>query len=445
MTSKTSQLTISELGHYAKQYARTLNLDAIEIAISEESGYSIEVRKQNLDALSYQHDQHVGLTVYKNQAKGQVSGCGLTKEVITRLIDKAADIAKYTQADPCSGLAPRELLCNRVKDLSLYHPWDISVDAAIEKAKQLEQLTLDQDPRIKQVEQAWLNKFEGEGIYFNSEMDVPLIQPKTNVSWGVSVIAEANNQMEQAYDYSAARDATDLLSAERIAKKAVDKAVSRLGAKSLSSRTAPVIFAPSVAKTLWGLLFSAISGRSIYQQSSFLTDHLGKAILPEGFSLGQDPFIQKAMGSGSFESDGVQTKAMNYIEDGILQSYVLSQYSANRLGLVTTGNCGGLYNASPQGPNDTFQNLVKKMNTGLLVTDFMGQGVDLSSGSFSKGINGFWIENGVIQFPVHHTSIAGNLQDIYKGIIAIANDDMDTKGSLRTGSLWLNQISISGM
>lgn len=442
---KTIEPNIQQLCEFAKQQAKQQNLDAIEISISQESGYGIEVRKQNLDALSYHHNQHIGLTVYKDQASGQVSGCALTQEAIARLIEKAADIAKYTQPDPAAGLALKELLCKKVENLSLYHPSTLSTEAAIEQAKQLEQLALEKDARIKQVEQAWLNTNDAEDVYFNSAMDAPLIQPRTYTSLGLSVIAEAEDQMEQAYEYAIARDTSDLPSLDFLANKAVEKAVAKLGAKSLTNRTAPVIFMPSVAKQLWGLLFSAISGRAIYQQSSFLTDHLGKAILPAGFSLGQDPFIKKAMGSGCFDDDGVQTKAMNYIEDGVLQSYVLSQYSANRLGLQTTGNCGGLFNAAPQGPNDSFANLLKQMHTGLLVTSFMGQGVDLSTGSFSKGINGFWVENGEIQFPVHHTSIAGNLKDIYQNIIAMGNDDIDTKGSLRAGSLLANPLNISGI
>jgi len=441
---KKNQAKIAELCSFAKQYAQTLNLDAIEISISQDSGYAIEVRKQSLDSLNYHHSQHIGITVYKAQAKGQVSGCALTKESISRLLEKAADIAQYTQPDPASGLAPKELLCKQAQDLSLYHPWDISVEDAVDKAKNLEQLALDQDLRIKQVEQAWLNKYEGEDVYFNSEMDTPLFQPRSNASYGVSVIAQANEQMEQGYEYSIARDASELITAENIAKKAVEKATSMLGAQSLTSRTCPVIFMPAVAKNIWGLLLSAISGRSIYQQSSFLTDSLGKLILPNEFSIGQDPFIQKAMGSSSFDDDGVQTQKINYIEDGLLQSYILSQYSANRLGLTTTGNCGGVFNVAPQGPNDSFKNLIQQMNTGLLVTSFMGQGVDLCSGSFSKGINGFWVENGEIQYPVHHTGIAGNLQQMYQNIIAMGHDDIDTNGSLRTGSILLSEIAISG-
>ena len=443
--SQNNKINIAELCNFAKRETKSLGLDAIEISISQDTGYAIEVRKQSLDTLSYHHNQHIGITVYKNQAKGEVSGCTLTQEALIGLIQKAADIAKYTQSDSSAGLAPKELLCRKVHDLSLYHPWDISVTDAIEKTKQLEQYALDGGSRIKQVEQAWLNKYEGEDVYFNSELDQPLVQLKSNASMGVSVIAQLDDQMEQAYEYSLARDARDLLCSKSIAKKAVEKAVSRLGAKSLSSRTSSVIFMPSAAKTLWSLLFSAMSGRSIYQQSSFLTGFLGKSILPLGFSLGQNPLIQKAMGSSSFDQDGVQTKQMNYIEDGVLQSYMLSQYSANRLGLKTTGNSGGYFNAAPQGPCDTFENCVKKMNTGLLVSDFMGQGVDLSSGSFSKAVNGFWVENGVIQYPVHHTSVAGNLKQMYENIIAISTDDIDTKGSLRTGSIFVDQLSICGL
>lgn len=443
--SQNHAIDLIDLCQLAKKQARLLGLDAIEISISQDTGYAIEVRKQSLDSLSHQYNQHIGLTVYKNQAKGEVSGCDLTKDTVFRLLEKAADIATYTQTDPAAGLAPKTLLCKQVQELSLCHPCKISVDQAIEQAKALEQLALDKDSRISQVEQAWFNTYEGRDIYFNSECDQPLIQPKSNVSMGVSVIAHSSDQMEQAYAYSLVRDARDLDSNDNLSKKAVEKAVAKLGAKSLTNRTCPVIFMPSAAKTLWSLLLSAISGRSIYQQSSFLTDCLGQSVLPVGFSIGQNPFIEKAMGSASFDQDGVRTQKMNYIEDGILKSYLLSQYSANRLGLVTTGNCGGYFNVTPQGPGDTFENLVKKMNTGLLVSDFMGQGVDLSSGSFSKGINGFWVENGVIQFPVHHTSVAGNLKEMYHRIIAIGLDDMDTRSSLRTGSLWVDQLSICGM
>jgi PmbA protein len=443
--SQDPTIALTDLCQMGKEHARLLGLDAIEISISQDTGYSIEVRKQSLDALSHQHNQHIGLTVYKNQAKGEVSGCAQTKEALIRLIEKASDIATYTKPDPAAGLAPKALLCKQVQDLSLYHAWDMPVNVAIDKAKELEQFAMDADSRIQQVEQAWINTYEGEDIYFNTECDHPLVQRKSNVSMGVSVIAHASNQMEQSYEYALVRDGSDLPTAESIAKKAVEKAVAKLGARSLSNRVCPVLFMPSAAKTLWSLLLSAISGRSIYQQSSFLTNFLGQSVLPLGFSLGQDPFIPKAMGSASFDQDGVQTQQMNYIEDGILQSYLLSQYSANRLGLVTTGNSGGYFNMSPQGPHDTFTSLVRQMQTGLLVSDFMGQGVDLSSGSFSKGINGFWVENGVIQYPVHHTSIAGNLKDMFEQIIAIASDDIDTRGSLRTGSVWIDQLSISGV
>jgi PmbA protein len=439
------QELITQLCQSAKQKAKHLGLDAIELSLYNHEGFSLEVRQQELDALSHHNSQSVTVTVYHQSAKGRASGSQLTELAMHQLVEKAADIAKVTQPDPAAGLAPTDLLATDLQDLSLYHPWDISIAQATTLAVDCEAQALALDPRLKQVEQAWVDAHKVHRYYSNSAMDRVLHQKRSSSTIGLSVIAEANDEMVREHAYTTARDPNDLKTTVSIAKEAVDKTVSQLGARSLSNRQAPILFMPEVAKSLWGLLVHALSGRAIYQESSFLTGAIGKMILPANFSLGQNPYLLKGMGSTCFDDDGVQTRVIDYIKDGILDSYILSQYSANRLAMSTTGNCGGVFNLAPSGPSLPFADLVKQLDTGLIVTEMMGQGVDLATGSFSKGVNGFWVENGVIQHPVHQTSIAGNLSDMLKNIIALADDDIDQRGAIQSGSMLLDVMAISGV
>jgi PmbA protein len=257
------------------------------------------------------------------------------------------------------------------------------------------------------------------------------------------VIGQRGEEMQRDYWYSVARNANDLEQAAAIGEKAAMRTLRRLGGRSLSSRVAPVLYAPEMAASLLGALMGAISGSSLYRKSSFLLDSLDKQILPDFIHIHEQPYLKKALGSAAFDGEGVATKTRDIVSDGILRSYLLSTYSARKLGMQSTGNASGVHNLTIDSGTDDFEAMLKRLNTGLLVTELMGQGVNRVTGDYSRGAAGFWVENGQIQYPVEEITIAGNLKEMFKNIVAVGND-VDTRGNTRTGSILIEQMSIAG-
>jgi PmbA protein len=338
-------------------------------------------------------------------------------------------------------LAEKELLAFDYSDLDLDHPWDINTEEAMELAIRCENLAL-QDKRITNSEGVSLTNHRGLHIYANSHGFIGS-ELATEQSMNCVLIAQENGHMHRDFDYTISRKATDLMPLEALAQSAVQKTVRRLGARRLKTRSAPIIFNPSTARALLGSFTSAINGMNIYRKSSFLVDALDQQIFPDFITLTQFPHIPKAIGSAPFDSEGVRTLQQDYVRDGILQRYLLNSYSAKKLGLQSTGNAGGVYNLVITNSDRTLEQLLQQMGTGLLVTELIGQGINLVTGDYSKGAFGFWVENGEIQYPVEEVTIAGNLGEMFKNIVAVGNDT-DRRGKIHTGSILIDSMVIAG-
>jgi PmbA protein len=413
-----------------------------DVSASVSDGFSVHVRLGEVETIEYHRDKDVAITVYYDKQKGSTSTTEINNMALENAVKKACEIAKATEADPCHGLADPKYLAKNYPDLALYHPWEIDVNQGVELAKQCEDIGRRCDKRITNSEGASLSTHQGFYINANSNGFCGHYQT-THHSYHCVLLAEANGAKERDYEFTAARDPKELWSPEIIGKNAAEKTVARLNAQKLSTRQTPVIFSPPIASGLLGHFISAISGGNLYRKSSFLLDHLGKQIFPSSITIAEQPHILKALGSAPFDGEGVATQSRVIVKEGLLQSYVLSSYSARRLGLETTGNAGGVHNLSIQSTAGDLKSLLKQMDTGLLITEVMGQGINIVNGDYSRGATGFWIEKGEIQFPVHEITIAGNLRDMYNNLVAVGND-IDYRGNIQTGSILLENMTIAG-
>ncbi len=412
----------------------------VELGCSFGKGLEVNVRMGEIDTLEHQNDKEMGLTVYIGQRKGSASTTDFSEASINKTVQAAIDIAKYTSEDKYAGLADKSLLCTNFKNLELYHPWDLSAVDATEIAKQCEQSALD-NKQISNSEGASVSVYEGMGIYANSN-DFIGFKQSTRHSIGCSVIAKDEQGMQRDYWYSSSRNKNHLESAEAIGKKAADRTIKRLGAKKIKTMEVPVIYHAEVAKGLIGHFTSGISGGALYRKASFLQDSKGQKIFPDSFSIVEDPFILGAFGSKNYDSEGVATQRRSLVNDGIVQDYILSSYSARKLGLQTTANAGGVQNLIVSNNNLSFKQLLNDMGTGFLLTELMGMGVNNITGDYSRGAAGFWVENGEIAHPVDEVTVASNLKNMFSGITSIAND-VDERGVIRTGSILIDKMTIA--
>ncbi|MFK8012107.1 MAG: metalloprotease PmbA, partial [Marinicellaceae bacterium] len=401
-----------------------------EVVYSHGKGLSISVRNGDVDTIENSEDSSLILTVYNGKSKGSASTAVLNDESIDLTIAKALEIAKLTQADEYAGIAEQGLLANpeNFKDLSTYHPRQVSPEKLIEMAKIAESSALETEGIV--VDEAGISMGEGQSIYANSNGFIGQKQG-TNASMSLVAIAESNGDMERDYWWDAVRDFKNIMSAEALGKKAAQRTIASIGARKVKSTKAPVLFDPSISQGLVGHMLSAISGGSLYQEASFLKDDLNEKIFPNWFQINEDPFAKGGFASRNFDSNGVATKQRHLIENGVLKGFLLSVYSARRLGLETTGNAGGAHNLFVQSKDISFDAALKKMDTGLYVTSVMGQGINTVNGDYSRGASGFWVENGEIQFPVNELTIASNLKDMYKNLVLVAND-IDKRSKIQT-------------
>jgi len=413
-----------------------------EVVYSHGKGLSISVRNGDVDTIENSEDLSLVLTVYNGKSKGSASTAVLDKQSIDLTIEKALEIAKLTQADEYAGIAEVELLANSddFKDLSTYHPREVTPDVLIEMAKTAEAAALETSGIV--VDEAGVSMGEGESTYANSNGFIGHKQG-TNSSMSVVAIAELNGQMERDYWWDAVRDFNQMMDANDLGKKAASRTIERIGAKKIKSTKAPVLFDPSLSQGLVGHMLSAISGSSLYQEASFLKDDLNKQIFPDWFEINENPFAKGGFASRNFDSNGVATKQRDIIESGVLKGFLLSVYSARRLGLTTTGNAGGAHNLFVKSTDISFDAALKQMDRGLYVTSVMGQGINTVNGDYSRGASGFWVENGEIQFPVNELTIASNLKDMYKNVVLVAND-IDKRSKIHTGSWLIDEMTIAG-
>lgn len=415
---------------------------AAEAGLSQENGLSVSVRLGDVETIEHHCDQGLGITVFFGQRKGSASTTDLSPEAIKETVSAACSIARYTSEDEYAGLPDKALLQTQFPDLDLYHPWDVSADQAIALAIECEDAARGYHAEISNSEGASVNTHQGIRVLGNT---LGFLQgyASTRHSLSCSVLAQRGDSMQRDYWYTVARNAGLLESATSVGLKAGERTVRRLGARSLSTRQCPVLYSAEIAGSLLGSFIGAISGGNLYRKSSFLLDALGSQIFPEFVHIYENPYLPGALGSAAYDSEGVATQARDLVSGGVLQGYVLGTYSAKKLGLQSTGNSGGVHNLTITPGEHDFNAMLKQLNTGLLVTELMGQGVNMVTGDYSRGAAGFWVENGVIQYPVEEITIAGNLKDMFKQIVAIGSD-VDYRGNVRTGSILLEKMSVAG-
>ena len=433
---------LEQAAEIALQQAKQQGATAAEVGVSHSTGLSVTVRQGEVETLEHNNDKGLGITVYLGQTKASASTSDLRPEAIADAVKAACGIAKHTQEDEYAGLADASLMATEFPDLALYHPWEIEADQAIEIATECEQAGFDIDSKISNSEGATVSSHQGGRVYANS-LDFIVSTNSTRHGLSCTLIADDDQGMQRDYWYDIARDATDLDSALNIGQRAAQNTLKRLNARTIPTGTYPVIFAAEIAPSIFGKLIGAISGGALYRQSSFLLDHLGKQIFPDFIHIHEQPHLLKALGSTNFDGEGVATKARDIVQNGILQGYVLSSYSARKLKMTTTANVGGVHNLTVDSGDLNFAELLNQMGTGILVTETMGMGVNIVTGDYSQGAAGFWVENGVIQYPIDEFTIASNLRDMFMGIQAIGND-VEKRGNTRTGSVWIDKMTIAG-
>ncbi|HEY8539856.1 MAG TPA: metalloprotease PmbA, partial [Steroidobacteraceae bacterium] len=380
--------------------------------------------------------------VYRGRRKGAASTADLSPKAIRETVAKAVSIAGFTAEDEFAGLPDPDTIARDIPDLDLCHPWNIEADEARDLAVACEAAALSFDKRIANSEGATLSSHRGLRVFGNT-LGFLAGYPSTLHSLSCVVVAQENGDMQRDYWYSSVRDWRELESGESIGKHAAMRALRRLHARKLATTTAPVLFVPELARGLIGHFLNAVRGGSQYRRASFLLGAAGQQVFPEWMQISERPHIKKGLGSAPFDSEGVATRDRELVQDGVLTGYILSTYSARKLGLKTTGNAGGVHNLIVKPGPDDFSALLRRMGRGLVVTELMGQGVNGVTGDYSRGAAGFWVENGEIAYPVHEITIAGNLKDMLRNIVAVGND-VDARGSIRTGSILLDSLTIAG-
>jgi len=422
--------------------AKSSGADGAEVAMSKQQGLSVGTRLGEVETVEFTNDGALGITVYQQGRKGSASTADLSPEALKQTVQAAVNIAKYTSVDDCSGLADKELLAMEPPDLDLYHPKNISTEQAIDIAKTCEDTALAQDKRLSNSDGANFSSYNGFRVYGNSHGQI-VGYPSSRHSLSCVMIASEHDDMQRDYAYSVNRDYELLLSPEEVGKQAASEALSRLHSQKLATGKYPIMFRADIANSMFGHFIAAISGGNLYRKSSFLLDSIGQQVFPEFLTITEKPFIKKALASSPFDNEGVNPIERSIIKNGVLESYLLTSYSARKLGLTTTGNAGGIHNWQISANGGDFSAMAKQLGTGLLVTELMGQGVNIVNGDYSRGAAGFWVENGEIIHPVSEVTIAGNLQDIFKGLVAVGSD-VDYRGSIHTGSLLFESMQVSG-
>ncbi len=438
------QRDLEDVVSLALEEARTRGATQCEAAASMNRGLSVTVRLGEVETVEYQRDRGVAVTVYHGKRKGSASTADLSPQAVRDTVEKASSIARYTAEDPFAGLADPDTLAREIPNLDLDHPWELGPDTAVELARSCEAAGLAVDARITNSEGASIGSARAVRVYGNSHGFLAGFAT-TGHTISCVLLAQDGEDMQRDYWFATARDANDLLAGEAIGRKAGERALARLGAHKLTTRKSPVLFAPEMARGLFGSFIAAIRGGAQYRKSSFLLGASGQQVFPEFLQMQEQPHIPKALASSPFDDEGVATRERELVRAGVLQGYVLGSYSARKLGLVTTGNAGGIHNmiVSTPGKALDFDSLLKRMHTGLLVTELMGQGVNAVTGDYSRGASGFWVENGAITYPDHEVTIAGNLKTMYQGIEALGTD-VDARGAIRTGSVLLREMTIAG-
>ena len=433
---------LAQIAEDVVRRCRARGASEADVAASIDVGLGVDVRLGEVETVQRTRDRGVALTVYFGKRKGSASTADLDPASIEQTIEHACAIARHTEEDPANGLADADLLAKDVPDLDLWHPWDVTPEEAIRLGLEIEDAGRAFDPRIGNSDGASVQAGASMTAYANS-LGFVGTERGTHHSLSVALIAEDDAGMQRDYWYDSVRAAGDFADAASIGRKAAERTVARLGARRLSTRACPVLFAPEVARGLIGHFLSAVSGGALYRRTSFLVDHVGKSVFPAWMRIAERPRIPRGHGSTAFDSEGVATRDSDLVADGVLARYILGSYSARKLGLRSTGNAGGVHNVVVEPGEDDFDALLKRMHTGLLVTELMGQGVSLITGDYSRGASGFWVEGGEIAYPVEEITIAANLRDMYANVVAVGRD-VDPRSHIRTGSILLERMTVAG-
>jgi PmbA protein len=433
---------LQDLAAQVLELAKARGASQAEVAINEDSGLAVNVRMGEVETVERTRDRGVALTVYFGQRKASASTADLQPESLVATVDQACAIAKYTEADPAAGLADAELMASGDREFDQWHPWRIDAEGALALALAAESRGREVDARIGNSDGAAVNTGESLQAYANSH-GFRGFERSTSHSISCSLIAGKDDSMQRDYWYTTALNADDLESAASVGKRAAERALARLGPRTVATGEFPVLFAPEMARSLIAHLVGAVSGGALYRRASFLLDAAGTQVFPDWFQISEDPFLQRGFRSAAWDAEGVATRASDLVREGVLQRYVLGSYSARKLGLQTTANAGGVHNLKVAANARDGDELMGRMGTGLLVTELMGQGVNTTTGDYSRGAAGFWIEGGAISHPVDEVTIAGNLRDIYRAIEAVGAD-VDRRSHVLVGSLLVGRMTVAG-
>ncbi|UVW28299.1 metalloprotease PmbA [Massilia sp. H6] len=441
-----TQDQLKQLARDMLTFAREQGATDASVDISEGSGLSVSVRKGKIETIEQNRDKGIGITVYVGQCRGNANTSDFSTKSLKDTVEAAWNIARFTAQDDCSGLPDADLLEMNPRDLRLFYPWQISTEQAVELAQRCENAAFEVDPRVTNSEGASVYLQQSHFVSANSRGFIGGY-PFSRHTISVAPIAGKGNKMQRDDWYTSARDPKQLAKPELVGRYAAERALARLNARKLDTRTCPVLFEAPLAAGLLGAFVQAVSGGALYRKSTFLLDTLGKPVFPDHINIVEDPHLIGAVGSAPFDEEGVKTVRRKVVDNGVLQGYFLSSYSARKLGMASTGNAGGSHNldmVSTQTKRaDDFEGMLRKMGTGLLVTELMGQGVNYVTGDYSRGASGYWVENGVIQYPVEEITIAGNMREMFQQIVAVGNDVL-TRGNKSTGSILIEKMVIAG-
>jgi PmbA protein len=440
--SAPTQSDLETLVALALKEAQQRGASDAEVSVSVDTGLSVTARLGEVETLEYQRDRGMGVTVYRGKRKGSASTADLSPAAIRETVAKAISIAGFTAEDEYAGLPDPDTIARTIPDLDLCHPWSIEPDEARDLAVACEAAALNVDKRIANSEGATLSSHQGLRVFGNT-LGFLAGYASSLHSLSCVVVAQDGGEMQRDYWYSSVRDAQEMENGESIGQQAAIRALRRLNARKLATMTAPVVFVPELARGLIGHFLGAVRGGSQYRRASFLLGAAGTQVFPAWLQLSERPHIPKALGSAPFDSEGVATRDRELVQDGVLTGYILGTYSARKLGLKTTGNAGGVHNLFVKSGPDDFAALLRRMGRGLVVTELMGQGVNGITGDYSRGAAGYWVENGELAYPVHEITVAGNLKDMLRNIVAVGSD-VDARGSIRTGSMLLESMTIAG-
>ena len=441
-----TQDQLKQLARDVLAFAKEIGGTDAAVEISEGSGLSVTVRRGKIETIEQNKDKGMGVTVYIGQKRGNASTSDFSPAALRATVDAAYNIARFTAEDDCAGLADADMLEMSPRDLQLCYPWLLSTEEAVELAQRAEAAAFAVDPRITNSEGASVHAQQSHFVAANSRGFIGGY-PFSRHTLSVAPIAGKGAKMQRDDWYTSVRDAGKMAQPEAVGRYAAERALARLNARKLDTRNCPVLFEAPLAAGLLGSFVQATSGGALYRKSSFLIDSLGQQIFPDHIDILEDPHVPGAVGSAPFDEEGVRTVRRHVVKDGVVQGYFLSSYSARKLGMQTTGNAGGSHNLSLTSRKtkkaDDFAGMIRKMGRGLLVTELMGQGTNYVTGDYSRGASGYWVENGEIQYPVEEITIAGNMKDMFRQIVAVGNDTL-IRGNKQTGSILIENMVVAG-